>query len=75
MGFFSWNCKCCGKSIVSPYSPKQINWMNKITMVLETGEVVQGEYITFRTSVISNNYKLNWNFGNYAAAWFNTLQN
>ena len=36
MGFFSWNCKCCGKSIVSPYSPKEIDWMNKITMVLET---------------------------------------
>ena len=44
MGFFSWNCKCCGKSIVSPYSPKQIDWMNKITMVMDTGEVIQGEY-------------------------------
>ena len=44
MGFFSWNCKCCGKSIVSPYSPKEIDWMNKITMVMNTGEVIQGEY-------------------------------
>ena len=44
MGFFSWNCKCCGKSIVSPYSPKEIDWMNKITMVLDTGEVIQGKY-------------------------------
>ena len=43
MGFFSWNCKCCGKSIVSPYSPKEIDWMNKITMVLETGEAIVSE--------------------------------
>jgi len=29
---------------VSPYSPKEIDWMNKITMVMDTGEVIQGEY-------------------------------
>ena len=44
MGFFSWKCKCCDKSVVSPYSPKEIEWMNEMTMVLKTGEVVQGEY-------------------------------
>lgn len=44
MGFFSWNCKCCGKSVLSPYCPEELDWMNKMTLVLKTGEVLQGEY-------------------------------
>jgi len=44
MGFFSWNCKCCNKSVLSPYCPPEVDWMNKMTMVLKTGEVLQGEY-------------------------------
>ena len=44
MGFFSWNCKCCDKSVLSPYCPNEVDWMNKMTMVLKTGEVLQGEY-------------------------------
>ena len=44
MGFFSWNCKCCDKSVLSPYCPTEFDWMNKMTMVLKTGAVLQGEY-------------------------------
>ena len=44
MGFFSWNCKCCDKSVLSPYCPREVDWMNEMTMVLKTGEVLQGEY-------------------------------
>ena len=44
MGFFSWKCKCCDKSVLSPYCPNEVDWMNKMTMVLKTGEVLQGEY-------------------------------
>ena len=44
MGFFSWNCKCCGKSVLSPYCPNEVDWMNKMTMVLKTGEVLYGDY-------------------------------
>lgn len=45
MGFFSWNCKCCGKSIRSPYSvDDDTAWMNDAVSVLRNGSVVIGRY-------------------------------
>ena len=45
MGFFSWNCKGCGKSIKAPYDiPKELEWHNKITVVLPDGVMMGGDY-------------------------------
>ena len=62
MGFFSWNCKCCDKSVLSPYCPNEVDWMNKMTMVLKTGEVLQGEYDGYgglgnRSDIYVNDYE------------------
>jgi hypothetical protein len=39
MGFFSWDCKCCGESIKSGN-----DWMGKAVAVSDDGSVVSGEY-------------------------------
>lgn len=45
MGFFSWDCKCCGKSIRSPYSvDEKTAWMNDAVVISPNGEVIKGEY-------------------------------
>ena len=45
MGFFSWNCKECGKSIRSPYSvDKNTDWMADAVALLKNGSVIIGEY-------------------------------
>jgi len=43
MGFFSWNCKGCGKSVRSRYTNAgHKNWMSQA--VTEKGSFVKGEY-------------------------------
>lgn len=45
MGFFSWNCKGCNKSIKAPYGlPKMIAWQNDAVCQLENGTRVIGAY-------------------------------
>lgn len=45
MGFFSWNCKKCGKSIRSPYSiDENTEWMCEAVALLENGSILMGEY-------------------------------
>lgn len=48
MGLFSWKCKVCGHSILSPYSlPEKLAWMNNAFAILkgENGEsFVSGSY-------------------------------
>jgi hypothetical protein len=45
MGFFSWNCKACGKSIISGYASCEINdWMKNVVVLKENGSRIIGEY-------------------------------
>ena len=45
MGFFSWKCKVCGHSILSPYHlTPDIRWMNDATIILENGTILTGCY-------------------------------
>ena len=45
MGFFSWNCKCCGKSIRSGYSTcKMDEWMKRVVFLMPGGSIHIGEY-------------------------------
>ncbi len=44
MGFFSWNCKACGKSIRSPYEPEDTEWMSHAVALGKDGTVVHGRY-------------------------------
>ncbi len=45
MGFFSWNCKGCGKSIKAPYDmPKGMEWQNSAVLVDEDGVAIRGQY-------------------------------
>ena len=45
MGFFSWNCKACGKSIISGYASCEINdWMKNVVVLRENGSRIIGEY-------------------------------
>jgi hypothetical protein len=39
MGFFSWDCKCCGESLKSGN-----DWMSQAVVVADDGSVVKGEY-------------------------------
>lgn len=44
MGFFSWNCKCCGHSIRSRYATNPTSaWMSKAVVMTEDA-TVRGEY-------------------------------
>lgn len=45
MGFFSWKCKVCGKSIVAPGGKDDpIAWMNKAVAIMPRGQIVAGDY-------------------------------
>lgn len=45
MGFFSWNCKCCGYSIRSQYADAgENNWMAKVVAIIRNGGIIKGEY-------------------------------
>ena len=45
MGFFSWDCKKCGKSIRSVYSTdKSDAWMREAVVLEENGSIIKGEY-------------------------------
>lgn len=45
MGFFSWNCQGCGKSIRSRYTNAgHKNWMSRAVALTKNGSVVKGEY-------------------------------
>jgi len=45
MGFFSWNCKACGHSILSNYAADDTNrWMTQAVVLTSGGEVCRGEY-------------------------------
>lgn len=45
MGFFSWNCKCCGESIKAPYGiPKPIVWQNQCVVLEPNGSTIIGDY-------------------------------
>jgi hypothetical protein len=44
MGFFSWNCSCCGRSIRRRGGAGIDNWMSKATAVCADGSVAHGEY-------------------------------
>ena len=45
MGFFSWECKVCGYSLLNPYSiTKETGWMCEAVALLPTGEILVGEY-------------------------------
>lgn len=45
MGFFSWNCRGCGKSVRSRFANAgRGNWMTRVVAATESGVVVAGEY-------------------------------
>lgn len=45
MGFFSWDCRACGKSVRSAYTNAgHGQWMTKAVAVTRGGAVVHGEY-------------------------------
>lgn len=45
MGFYSWNCPCCGNSIRSRHSTNATSaWMSKVVVVFADGDRVSGEY-------------------------------
>ena len=43
MGFFSWNCECCGESIKSPYECVP-EWHNQCVAALKNGSLLIGDY-------------------------------
>lgn len=43
MGFFSWKCRGCGRSILAPYA-QGLEWMSQAVVLTEDGEVIHGEY-------------------------------
>lgn len=45
MGFFSWDCEKCGKSIKAPYNlPTPIAWQNNCVAICKNGTVIKGPY-------------------------------
>jgi hypothetical protein len=45
MGFFSWNCKACGHSILSHHAIESNNeWMTRAVILNSDGEIMRGEY-------------------------------
>jgi hypothetical protein len=45
MGFFSWNCKACGHSVISSYAVESNNeWMTMAVVLTEDGDMIRGEY-------------------------------
>jgi hypothetical protein len=42
MGFFSWECECCGESIKSPYTEPE--WQNKAVVLTSGGSLIKGDY-------------------------------
>ena len=45
MGFFSWNCRVCGKSVRSTYSTDESDaWMREVVAIESDGSIVRGEY-------------------------------
>jgi hypothetical protein len=45
MGFFSWNCKACGHSVISRYASNEVNeWMTEAVILTSDGELCRGEY-------------------------------
>ena len=45
MGFFSYNCKCCGHPMLSGYVTTNINrWMNDVVVIENNGTMHTGSY-------------------------------
>ena len=45
MGFFSWKCKRCDHSLLSPYSADGINaWMKEVVVLEKDGSLLRGKY-------------------------------
>ncbi len=49
MGFFSSNCKCCGRSILNKYTVKEFltdgeAWMVQAVAITKDNQIIQGEY-------------------------------
>lgn len=45
MGFFSWNCRACGKSVRSAYTNAgHGQWMAQAVVATKSGSIVKGEY-------------------------------
>lgn len=45
MGFFSWDCKKCNKSIRAPYAVDEKDaWMNEAVLLMENEFVIIGPY-------------------------------
>jgi len=45
MGFFSWDCKCCGHPALSPMAVNDINkWMNEVVVLSPEGSRLIGSY-------------------------------
>ncbi len=60
MGFFSWKCKCCERSLRSEYATKSDD-RKMGTAVLENGSVVHGEYDGYgRLLDDGNEFELPW---------------
>jgi hypothetical protein len=43
MGFFSWNCKCCGHPMMGPYALAP-RWMNECVVKPMRGKLRRGSY-------------------------------
>lgn len=45
MGFFSWECRHCGHSILSRYSADEpFDWMSRAVALQRNGTLLRGEY-------------------------------
>lgn len=45
MGFFSYNCKCCGHPLLSKQATDAVtSWMKEAVVLTKRGSVLQGEY-------------------------------
>ncbi len=47
MGYFSWNCERCGKSLRSPDTESSPKWMTQGIAILKTGGIASGTYNGF----------------------------
>lgn len=44
MGFFSWNCRVCGHSIMNPYAFGDMPWLNEAVALFPDGTRLTGRY-------------------------------
>jgi|SaaInlV_165m_DNA_1040744.scaffolds.fasta_scaffold29491_2 hypothetical protein len=45
MGFFSFNCKCCGHPMLQPCATEKLNkWMSDCIVITDDGSILMGEY-------------------------------